>query len=191
MSNLLDPTYTRSDLNNTVDLLARMNKSLYVTNGHAVGAPDEAIFGFVPRLVSAGKLAAQGNLSTDKGILSESASSKDIYCTIITVYDKAVVYGEIQCNSNLNCGLGTLFGDIVDVEYAQISTSPTVQRMPQQLANLAGSFYNLSTLNASTTVWNMSQQLANLAQSFYNLSTLNVSTTVWNMSQQSGNLAQS
>ena len=51
-------------------------------------------------LDAAGAANAASAINSENGEFTQSVSSTDIYCTNLTVYDKAAVHNDIQCNGN-------------------------------------------------------------------------------------------
>ena len=83
-----------------------------------------------------GEFIKTGEFSSDTKEFTKSVSSTSVYCTDLVVYYNATVYKDIQYNGNLHCGLGMLFDDTVDVDYAKVSTSLSVPKVQTNYATV-------------------------------------------------------
>ena len=98
-----------------------------ITAGLALGEVNALALalGLSMALNTAGEFIKTGEFSSDTGEFTESVSSRSVYCTDITVYDKATVYKDIDCRGNIYSTLpgGTVYCETVDLDYAKVSLS--------------------------------------------------------------------
>ena len=89
-------------------------------------------------LNTAGEFIKTGEFSSDTGEFTECVSSTSVYCTDITVYEKATVYKDIDCRGNIYSTLpgGTLYCETVDTDYAKVSLSLSAPRISTNYATV-------------------------------------------------------
>ena len=96
---------------NTDSILIVTNSSLYTTNALAATAFEEVTalglaLGLSMALNDAGSVITSGDFGAEDGTFQNSVSSTDVYCTNLTVYDTACIYGDSTFYGNIQCTNG-------------------------------------------------------------------------------------